>query len=93
MRSPLLASLLCLIAVSPALGQGPESRPAGPPVRETVWVVTFRGKEIGTELGISAASVDSYRLRLMQKLGAKSRADLVDYALRAGLLRPRSRES
>ena len=52
----------------------------------------YTSKEIATELGISSASVDSYRLRVSRKLGAKSRADLVDYALQVGLLRPRSHE-
>ena len=50
----------------------------------------YTSKEIATELGISSASVDSYRLRVLRKLGAKSRADLVDYALEVGVLRPRS---
>ena len=52
----------------------------------------YTSKEIATELGISSASVDSYRLRVSRKLDAKSRADLVDYALQAGLLRPRTHE-
>ncbi len=52
----------------------------------------YTSKEIATELGISSASVDSYRLRVSRKLSAKSRADLVDYALQAGLLRARSHE-
>ena len=53
----------------------------------------YTSKEIATELGISSASVDSYRLRLLRKLGAKSRADLVDFALEVGLLRSRSEET
>ena len=53
----------------------------------------YTSKEIATELGISSASVDSYRLRVSRKLGAQSRADLVDYALQTGLLRPRSSKS
>jgi len=53
----------------------------------------YTSKEIATELGISSASVDSYRLRVSRKLGAESRADLVDYALQTGLLQPRSSKS
>ena len=53
----------------------------------------YTSKEIAAQLGISSASVDSYRLRVSRKLSAKSRADLVDYALQVGLLRPRSSES
>ena len=48
----------------------------------------YSGREIGEKLMISAKTVDTYRQRLMQKLGLKHRADLVQYALRHGLLEP-----
>ena len=48
----------------------------------------YTNKQIAEQLGVSKASVEQYRLRLSRKLGAKSRVDLVDYALQAGLLRP-----
>ena len=41
---------------------------------------------IATELQITRATVDTYRQRLSEKLGLKSRADLVAYALESGLL-------
>ncbi|MFO7320221.1 MAG: FAD-dependent oxidoreductase [Chloroflexota bacterium] len=56
-----------------------------------VLVLTVRGyssREIGERLFISAKTVDTYRQRLMQKLGLDHRADLVQYALRKGLLEP-----
>lgn len=54
-----------------------------------VLVLTVQGyssREIGERLIISAKTVDTYRQRLMQKLGLNHRADLVQYALRHGLL-------
>lgn len=46
----------------------------------------YSSREIGERLFISAKTVDTYRQRLMQKLGLTHRADLVQYALRHGLL-------
>jgi DNA-binding NarL/FixJ family response regulator/succinate dehydrogenase/fumarate reductase flavoprotein subunit len=54
-----------------------------------VLVLTVQGyssREIGERLFISAKTVDTYRQRLMQKLGLSHRADLVQYALNKGLL-------
>lgn len=62
-----------------------------------VLVLTVQGyssREIGERLFISAKTVDTYRQRLMQKLGLSHRADLVQYALRKGLLEaPEAREA
>lgn len=44
--------------------------------------------EIGVQLGISIKTVETHRARLSEKLGLKSRADLVRLALDAGLLGP-----
>lgn len=44
--------------------------------------------EIGNLLYLSPKTVDTYRRRVMQKLMLDTRADLVDYALRNGLLKP-----
>ncbi len=46
----------------------------------------YSSREIGEMLFISPKSVDTYRQRLMEKLGLESRADLVQYALKKGLL-------
>jgi DNA-binding NarL/FixJ family response regulator len=43
-------------------------------------------KDIATKLTIAKATVDTYRSRLSEKLGAKSRADLVRVARSTGLL-------
>lgn len=48
----------------------------------------FSSKTIGKRLGISSKTVDTYRSRLMQKLGFTDRVELVRFALEQGLLRP-----
>jgi DNA-binding NarL/FixJ family response regulator len=42
----------------------------------------FTSREIGEQLTISPRTVDTYRTRVMVKLGLASRHDLVEYALR-----------
>ncbi|HXI82640.1 MAG TPA: response regulator transcription factor [Verrucomicrobiae bacterium] len=45
-------------------------------------------KEIGAALSISAKTVESHRRNVMHKLGLKSTAELVRYAVRDGLIQP-----
>jgi DNA-binding NarL/FixJ family response regulator len=47
----------------------------------------FTSKEIGEQLGISPRTVDTYRSRVMEKLGLSRRYELIDYALKYHLLR------
>ncbi|HET6617263.1 MAG TPA: response regulator transcription factor [Gemmatimonadota bacterium] len=47
----------------------------------------YSAKEIGEKLFISPKTVDTYRSRIMEKLGLNHRAELVRFALRAGLLK------
>ena len=47
----------------------------------------YSSKEIGEKLFISPKTVDTYRSRIMEKLGLNHRAELVRFALRAGLLK------
>ncbi len=47
----------------------------------------YTNQEIAQELGISPKTVDTYRQRIMEKLGLERRSELVRYALRKGLLR------
>jgi DNA-binding NarL/FixJ family response regulator/succinate dehydrogenase/fumarate reductase flavoprotein subunit len=54
-----------------------------------VLIMTVQGyasREIGERLFISPKTVDTYRQRLMQKLGLNHRVDLFEFALRHGLL-------
>ncbi len=47
----------------------------------------FSSSEIGKKLYISPKTVDTYRSRIMQKLGLNHRSELVRFALRVGLLK------
>ena len=47
----------------------------------------FSSSEIGKKLFISPKTVDTYRSRIMEKLGLHHRSELVRFALRKGLLR------
>jgi DNA-binding NarL/FixJ family response regulator len=47
-----------------------------------------RTKEIAEDLGISAKTVETYRGRVMFKLGIDNLVGLVKFAIRAGLVRP-----
>lgn len=75
---------------------GPETAPSMEAARAPLSaregeVLTFvaRGhtnRETAEKLGLSVKTVETYRMRLMQKLDLRGRAELVDYAIREGLL-------
>lgn len=46
----------------------------------------YTSQQIADRVGLSIKTIDSYRARLMQKLGLKDRADLMRVAFAAGLL-------
>jgi len=48
----------------------------------------LRNKEVAARLNVSVKSVETYRRRLMAKLGYTSTAELVRHALREGLVAP-----
>jgi len=50
-------------------------------------------REIAEALGLSVKTVETYRARIAEKLGLESRAALVDYAIRSGVLRARTRST
>lgn len=76
----------------PAAPQAEQQRPAleslSPRELEVLKLVAtgFTSREIGEQLGLSAKTVEGYRARISEKLGASSRADLIRHALHAGLL-------
>jgi DNA-binding NarL/FixJ family response regulator len=45
----------------------------------------FTNQQIADHLGLSVKTVETYRARLVEKLGLQSRAELVRYALDSGL--------
>jgi DNA-binding NarL/FixJ family response regulator len=47
-----------------------------------------RMKEIAAELGIGVRTVETYRQRLVKKVGCQNAADLVRYAIREGIVPP-----
>lgn len=46
----------------------------------------FSNKEIAVQLAISVKTVETYKARILEKLGLRGRADMVRYALRRGWL-------
>lgn len=48
----------------------------------------FSGVEIGERLGISNKTVETYKVRIEQKLGLKHRSEYITFALGIGLLHP-----
>jgi len=50
----------------------------------------YSNQEIAARLYLSPKTVDTYRQRIMEKLGLHHRSELVHYALDRGLLRPRA---
>jgi DNA-binding NarL/FixJ family response regulator len=59
-----------------------------PREREVIRLIALgnSSKEIARLLGISPRTVDTYRNRLMEKLGLRSLADVVRYAVQAGMV-------
>jgi DNA-binding NarL/FixJ family response regulator len=57
--------------------------------REVLTLVAegYSGTEVAEQLVISSKTVDTYRERIMQKLGLRHRYELVRYALRKGMLK------
>ena len=45
-------------------------------------------KEIASRLGISVTTAQTYRTRIMEKLGLHTVAELIRYAIRKGIIRP-----
>jgi DNA-binding NarL/FixJ family response regulator len=45
-------------------------------------------KEIATQLGISTRTVESHKYDMMEKLGLKSTAELIQFAIKRGIVRP-----
>jgi DNA-binding NarL/FixJ family response regulator len=85
------ASQIMVQSMARPLGASPDGH-AGLTKRERdVVVLVAEGhsnKGIGTALNISSKTVESHRRNVMHKLGLKSTAELVRYAVRDGLVQP-----
>lgn len=67
--------------------------PAGPlslREREVLDLIAqgYTNQQMADQLGLSVKTVETYRSRLVEKLGLRSRAELVRYALDSGLFTP-----
>lgn len=81
----------------PATGSVPVSRPTGAPLelisgreREVVALIALghTNAEIAGKLHISEKTVETHRAHILTKLGLRTRADLVRFALEHGLMQP-----
>lgn len=77
------------------MGAAPGDQPGSSPLSELsererlVLIDVAQGhtsQEIADRIGLSVKTVESYRARMMHKLGLKSRADIVRLAIESGLL-------
>jgi two-component system response regulator NreC len=85
---------LAVMVVRRALGKKPKvGQPSGPASllspreREVLDLVAqgYTNQQMADRLGLSVKTVETYRSRLVEKLGLQSRADLVRYAVDSGL--------
>lgn len=53
----------------------------------------YTNQEIGSKLGLSAGTVGTHRFHIGEKLGLRTRADIIRYALETGLLRATTKPS
>ncbi len=72
----------------PAPKEGPGGGDLSEREAEVVRLIAqgFSNKEIAARLSLSAKTVETYKARSLEKLGFRSRAELVRYALRCGWL-------
>ncbi|MGH7264634.1 MAG: response regulator transcription factor [Candidatus Rokuibacteriota bacterium] len=87
---PTLAARLIRIRLR---GRAPGAAPASPlsPRERDVLELVAQGytnQQIAGRFGVSVKTVETHRARLTEKLGLRSRAELVRYALDSGLLVP-----
>ena len=76
----------------PALASGREVMQLSEREREVTARVAagYTNLQIAQELSLGVKSVETYRARVMEKLGLRSRSDLVRFALECGILAPGS---
>jgi DNA-binding NarL/FixJ family response regulator len=91
----LLAAIRAVHAGRSYFGQSPpediqDVRPADLSSREVrvlrLVALGYTNREISEKLGVHKKTVDTFRCRLQKKLEVRSRAEVVRYALRNGLL-------
>ena len=91
--SPSVALSVRAAALKVAGAKRPSLRPAGGLTRREREVLQLlaegrANKAVGKLLGISVKTAETHRARIMRKLGMKSLAELVRYAIRNGFIEP-----
>jgi len=68
--------------------EGPRSSDLSEREKEVLILLAwgYSNKEIAGKLGLSTKTVETYRVRINEKLGLRSRTEIVQYALRQGWL-------
>ncbi|MEH6438204.1 response regulator transcription factor [Massilia sp. DD77] len=83
---PRLAELLAQEARAPETGAPHERLTARESEILALIGAGLQVKQVAAELGISVSSVNTYRLRIFQKMGLQSNAALIRYAVQHGLV-------
>jgi len=90
---PIVAAKL-LGAVKPPATTGPTGEALSEREAEVLRLIALghANKEIAAHLGLSVKTVETFKTRAMEKLGLRSRVDIVRYAMNHGWLAPSSAE-
>ncbi|RMH59761.1 MAG: DNA-binding response regulator [Candidatus Hydrogenedentota bacterium] len=85
---PALSDLMVSSMISPSQSSPEKSSPLSPRETEVLKLIArgYTNQQIADELFISKRTVDTHRANIQSKLGVKTRAELVDYALARNLL-------
>jgi len=95
---PRLASVLVQDALDKSSGSAGPTRPSrllSPRELQVLRLVArgYTSAEIAGQLFVGVKTIETYRLRLTEKLGFRTRSDAVRFAVQMGLLTPESLES
>jgi two-component system, NarL family, response regulator NreC len=94
---PSLANVLVQDVLANAGAKGPRARPASILSDRELQVLRlvargYSSQQISKQILVGVKTVETYRSRLAQKLGLKTRSDLVRFAVQMGLLTPETLE-